>query len=150
MSQIQILKPQILQTKDEELEELGELQEPSINNDEIEKQIAIELNQEMHEVSNDVGMLYVLYHECQNLIFGQGESLDEVEENLTKSLVNVQEGTAHLEKADQYQKHSRGKVFDICMLAGGIGGFWIGIPTIIAGVGLSGGIVLARNKLENL
>jgi hypothetical protein len=148
-----------LQTKDEELEELGELQEPSINNDEIEKQIAIELNQEMHEVSNDVGMLYVLYHECQNLIFGQGESLDEVEENLTKSLVNVQEGTAHLEKADQYQKHSRGKVFDICMLAGGtglgalgfvLGGFWIGIPTIIAGVGLSGGIVLARNKLENL
>jgi hypothetical protein len=148
-SQIQIIKPEI------ELEKISEISEIS---EEIDHQIATERNRALSELSTDMGSLYELFQDCSNLIFGQTQHLEEVEDNLKKSLLSVEEGTIHLEKAAQYQKHSRGKIFDICMLVGGagvgllgwVGGPWVGIPTMAAGLGLSGGIVVARNKIESM
>jgi t-SNARE complex subunit (syntaxin) len=160
MSQIQITKPEI---ESENNEFYDELNDDELNDEEFigvdnEIQVETERNEEIHKLSIDMGVLYGIFQECSNLIFGQAQELDEVEDNLEKSLLSVQDGTEHLEKAAQYQTHSRGKVFDICMLVGGvgigalgwIGGPWIGIPTMAAGLGLTGGIVVARNKLESL
>ena len=132
---------------------LGEM-----DNVEIEYKIVHERNSLIQTLTDDISVLQELFYDCSNMIFGQGVLLRDAEKNIETALENVEQGTESLKQAEMYHHHARGKLFDICVVAGGVGlgaigfvaGPIVGIPTVAAGLGISGGVVLIRNKLHNI
>jgi len=122
----------------------------------VEEEIIQENNEDVRTFTQDLEMLKDIFLDCAHLIFGQGSSLQTAEENIERALQDTETATENLEESEKLTKHGRGRLFDICVLVGGvglgtlgwIGGPWIGIPTMVAGLGLSGSVVLARNKLQ--
>ena len=122
----------------------------------VEEEIIQENNEAVQTFAQDLELLKDIFIDCAHMIFGQGSSLQTAEENIEKALLDTETATENLEESEKLTKHSRGRLFDICVLVGGvglgslgwIGGPLIGIPTMAAGLGVSGAIVLARNKLK--
>jgi hypothetical protein len=127
-----------------------------VQDTEIDHKIIMETNKEMGTLSKDLILLKELFQDCAALVFNQGEKVDQIEENITNAVEDVEKGTENLKVAEKYKKHGRGRLFDICVLLGGtglgalglLGGPWIGIPTLMAGLGVSGSVIIARNKIK--
>ena len=122
----------------------------------VDYKIIQENNKDVRTLATELELLKDVFLDSAYLIFGQGENLQTAEANIEKALADTETATDNLEQTENLTKHSRGKLFDACMLIGGvglgalgwIGGPWIGIPTMVAGLGLSGSVVLVRNKLQ--
>lgn len=116
-----------------------------------------ERNEAFKTIYTDISLLKDIFMDCATLIFGQGEQLNEAENNIEKAVQHTDEAVVSLEKTVEYTATGRGKLFDLCVMLGGvglgslgwIGGPWIGIPTMAAGLGVSTSVVVARNKLSN-
>ena len=126
-----------------------------MNEQDITNSIIKERNTQMGFIAEELMHLKELFQDCATQVFSQGEHIDQTETNIIRAVNNVEDGVDNLEVAGTYQKHNRGRLFDVCVLIGGVGlgalgliaGPWIGIPTLAAGIGVSGGVVIARNKI---
>lgn len=136
--------------------ELDQYFDQSYDDNQIILNIIQERNEEIRTLADDMALLKEIFVDCANMVFGQGESLNEAENSIEKSVEHTEDAAKSLEKAVEYQRHGRGRIFDACVMAAGvglgsigwIGGPWVGVPAMAAGLGLSGSVVIARNKLE--
>lgn len=121
--------------------------------DQVNLNIIRERNEGMRTIATDVALLKELFMECASMVFGQGESLAEAERSIEQSVEHTEEAAKSLERAEVYATTGKGKLFDLCVMVTGIGlgslgwigGPWIGISTMAAGLGVSGSVVIARN-----
>ena len=141
----------------QDMDELDQYFEDTHNEEDIALKTAEENNTDIRSLADEIVLLKEIFVDCAAMVFGQGEQVDELEQSIEQAVKNTDEGTKSLQKAEQYTSHGRGKIFDACVLVTGaglgalgfIGGGWIGIPTMAAGLGLSTSVVIARNKLAS-
>lgn len=137
-------------------DDLNQYFDQTHNEDQINLRIIQERNENIRSLADEMVLLKEIFVDCANMVFGQGQMLNEAEQNIERSVEHTEEATKSLERAEQYNRHGRGRLFDACVMVAGIGlgslgwvgGPWIGVPTMAAGLGLSGSVVIARNSIE--
>lgn len=124
--------------------------------DEVDVAIIKERNEEIENIEQDILMISEISNDMGVLIHEQGEMIDVAIEKLDSATIHVNEAKEVLEKTEEIHKNTMGTLFDAATLALTIGagafGFFsgpiVGIPTLLVGAVVGGGIVFARRKIK--
>ena len=122
--------------------EIDEEYEKNIINNEIQKR-----KKELQQILNDSIILYQMIGSFDHLVQQQGNMIDFVEENISKSKDNVNAAKQELIVAKKYQHNYHKKILHITCgiivgvtIGGGIGTI-IGAKIVIGTIGACGGII---------
>ena len=126
----------------------------SLSDEELNASILRERNEEIKQITNDVGILSEIFQTIQHMIHDQGLDVDIASKSIESTEVQTGEAVKHLEKAENHQKQAK-SVRDAGIIVSGaaigsvgwIGGPIIGVPTTAVGVALSVGIVCILRKI---
>ncbi len=129
--------------------------ERSIVDDEINHKIALEQNESIHDLEQDMVHLSEMCANLSSMVGEQGETLDIPKNQIEQTLVDTEEGVKHLEKARTYIKSRLVMARDIAIIVGGgilgsagfLLGPFVGIGTIVAGVAGGGAAVAGIHKV---
>jgi len=123
--------------------------------DEVDRSIITERNRDIKAIEEDMGHLADITRNCAELVHDQGYEVDAAETNISNSLINIEETVETLEQISATVEKKRGFAFNAYVLLTGvgigslgwIGGPWIGIPTTLAGIGVSSTIIFIKKKI---
>jgi len=84
-----------------------EYDEEELELDEIEEYRSRHKDKEIHELTESVRDLAVLFKELSTLVIEQGTIIDRIDYNIDHALVDTQKGKKHLVSARKAQKSNR-------------------------------------------
>jgi t-SNARE complex subunit (syntaxin) len=125
-----------------------------LTNEQVDATIVKERNEEIKQITKDVGTLSEVFHTIQHMLLDQGIDLDLAFKNVEDTEAQTGEAVTHLENASKHQNHAKG-VRNATIVVGGaalgsvgwLGGPIIGSATMTIGIGISVGIVVLLRKI---
>lgn len=126
-----------------------------LEDDEIERLIIEETNKEIQELEKDFLEINYIFTNLNEMIYIQGDRLDQVNEKIETSERDVSISVRELADVEEmvFNKNKIIRYVSIMVGSLGLGAFGfiagpiIGIGTLLSGAGIGGGIVYASNKL---
>jgi len=124
--------------------------------EDVDHKIALERHNSLIELEQNINDIGYIQTELAKFVYLQGESIDEVAENIETAERETSEGVTNLEQAAEYVKDKFIILRDISIVtAGGLlgaaglfAGPLIGAGTIVAGVSAGGAAVAGIHKMS--
>lgn len=126
-----------------------------LEDDEIERLIIEETNKEIQELEKDFLEINHIFTNLNEMIYTQGDRLDQVNEKIKTSERDVSISVRELADVEEmvFNKNKIIRYVSIMVGSLGLGAFGfiagpiIGIGTLLSGAGIGGGIIYTSNKL---
>jgi hypothetical protein len=116
----------------------------------VDELLISQMNKDMKEIEQELSALHELFELLGIHVYKQKEDLEEIEQKVTNSDVNVQIATNTLKEANIIRKKSNKKIIKIIggatvggLLFGGVGAAFGIIPTLVGtGIGIGAGSIV--------